>query len=70
MEALIRLRVPTPRLKTKTEKEGEEYIDFYWKFEATKKDEATRTLKMTFALLNKIHFVRKKPKKLVFIARN
>ena len=45
LEALIGLRLPTPRLKTMTEKEGEEYIDFYWKFEAVKKDESTRTLK-------------------------
>ena len=45
LEALVGLRLPTPRLKTKTEKEGEEYIDFYWKFEAAKKDEVSRTLK-------------------------
>ena len=45
LEALRGLRLTTIRLRTKTEKEGEEYIDFYWKFEAAKKDEATKTLK-------------------------
>lgn len=32
------------RRKEKGEKEGEEYIDFYWKFEAAREDEVARTL--------------------------
>ena len=40
------LRLPSLGWRTNkvVEREGEEYIDFYWKFEAAKADEAARTL--------------------------
>ena len=40
------LRLPSLGWKKKemVEREGEEYIDFYWKFEAAKADEVARTL--------------------------
>ena len=46
LEVWTELRLPSLgcKRKEKVEKEGEEYIDFYWKFEAAKADEAARTL--------------------------
>ena len=46
LEVWTGLRLPSLvcKRKEKVEREGEEYIDFYWKFEAAKADEAARTL--------------------------